>query len=323
MMEHEDNKELSEINPSLRTGTVETQACPKCGSTRIICDPEYAEIVCMNCGVTVKQKDATKKSEQKNNAVKQRRSKHVKNDEVLTYTIHNRGLSTTIEWDNQNRYSKNLAVQKTRTYRLCGWQRRVRIPNSTEHNLTSTLSEITKVANKLSLPKNVLETAVSIYQKAAKKNLTKGRSIQSVASATLYLACRQCELPITLDEIAQTLAVNKREVGKSYRYLIKELNYSIPPLQPVQYVTKFSSQFITQEKTEEIMHKILSAVKNNKLISGCRPAGIVAAASYAASILAGENITQKKVADIAQVTETNVRKNYRELEKELTVEVSI
>jgi len=90
----------------------------------------------------------------------------------------------------------------------------------------------------LNLPKNILETASVIYRKAVKERLIRGRSIQGVTSAAIYLACRQCALPRTLDEIAQASSVNKKEVGRSYRFLIRELNYSIPPLKPSQYINK-------------------------------------------------------------------------------------
>jgi Fe-S-cluster-containing hydrogenase component 2 len=76
-----------------------------------------------------------------------------------------------------------------------------------------------------------------------------GRSVIVVGPE---LKLHQCGLPRTLDEIAQSSTVNKKEVGRSYRFLIKELNYSIPPLRPSQYITKFSNQLTMQGKVEEI-----------------------------------------------------------------------
>ena len=104
------------------------------------------------------------------------------------------------------------------------------------------LYEVITISNNLNLPKSILETASVIYRKAVKERLIRGRSIQGVTSAAIYLACRQCGLPRTLDEISQSSTVNKKEVGRSYRFLIRELNYSIPPLRPSQYITKFSNQ---------------------------------------------------------------------------------
>ena len=188
----------------------------------------------------------------------EQRSKRTRVGAPLTYTIHDKGLSTTIDWHDRDIYGKSLSPgQKAQVYRLRKWQRRIRVSDATERNLAFALSEITKISNNLNLPKNILETASVIYRKAVKERLIRGRSIQGVTSAAIYLACRQCGLPRTLDEIAQASTVHKKEVGRSYRFLIKELNYSIPPLKPSQYITKFSNQLTMQGKVEEIAHKIL------------------------------------------------------------------
>ena len=88
-----------------------------------------------------------------------------------------------------------------------------------------------------------------------------------MTAAAIYVASRQCGLARTLDEIAQASNINKKEVGRSYRFLVKELDYFIPPLKPSQYVTKFSNQLTMQGKVEEIAHKILTAAKELKLTS--------------------------------------------------------
>jgi transcription initiation factor TFIIB len=286
-------------------------------------DSEAAEIVCMDCGVVVQQK-LTDRGPEWRAFDDEQRSKRTRVGAPLTYTIHDKGLSTTIDWHDRDIYGKSLSPgQKAQVYRLRKWQRRIRVSDATERNLAFALSEITKISNNLNLPKNILETASVIYRKAVKERLIRGRSIQGVTSAALYLACRQCGLPRTLDEIAQASNVNKKEVGRSYRFLIRELNYSIPPLRPSQYITKFSNQLTMQGKVEEIAHKILGSAKELKLTSGRGPTGIAAAASYVASVLTGERKTQREIAEIAQVTEVTIRNRYKELVERLMFEISI
>jgi transcription initiation factor TFIIB len=277
----------------------------------------------MDCGFVVAAKIADRGPEWRAFDDEQR-SKRTRVGAPLTYTIHDKGLSTTIDWHDRDIYGKSLSPgQKAQVYRLRKWQRRIRVSDATERNLAFALSEITKISNNLNLPKNILETASVIYRKAVKERLIRGRSIQGVTSAALYLACRQCGLPRTLDEIAQASTVNKKEVGRSYRFLIKELNYSIPPLKPSQYITKFSNQLTMQGKVEEIAHKILASAKELKLTSGRGPTGIAAAASYIASVLTGERKTQREIAEIAQVTEVTIRNRYKELVERLMFQISI
>ncbi len=297
--------------------------CPECGSARLMRDYECAEIVCMECGFVVAAKLADRGPEWRAFDDEQR-AKRARVGAPLTFTIHDKGLSTMIDWHDRDIYGKRISPgQKAQIYRLRKWQRRIRVSDATERNLAFALSEISKIANSLSLPKNILETASVIYRKAVKERLIRGRSIQGVTAAAIYVACRQCGLARTLDEIAQASNISKKEVGRSYRFLVKELDYFIPPLKPSQYVTKFSNQLTMQGKVEEIAHKILTAAKELKLTSGRGPTGIAAAASYIASVLTGERKTQREIAEIAQVTEVTIRNRYKELVERLQFVISL
>jgi len=286
-------------------------------------DYECAEIVCMDCGFVVDSKIADRGPEWRAFDHEQR-AKRTRVGAPLTYTIHDKGLSTMIDWHDRDIYGKRLSPgQKAQIYRLRKWQRRIRVSDATERNLAFALSEISKIANNLNLPKNILETASVIYRKAVKEHLIRGRSIQGVTAAAIYVACRQCKLARTLEEIAQASSIAKKEVGRSYRFLVKELDYFIPPVKPSQYVTKFSNQLIMQGKVEEIAHKILGTAQELKLTSGRGPTGIAAAASYIASVLTGERKTQREIAEIAQVTEVTIRNRYKELVERLMFVIAL
>lgn len=302
---------------------MQSQKCPECGNKRLINDPENAEIVCMECGIVVASKLQDRGPEWRA-FNKEQRAKRVRVGAPLTYTIHDKGLSTMIDWHDRDVYGRRLSPgQKAQVYRLRKWQRRIRVSDATERNLAFALSEIGKIANSLSLPKNILETASVIYRKAVKERLIRGRSIQGVTAAAVYVACRQCNLPRTLEEIAQASHNNKKEVGRSYRFLVRALGYFIPPVKPSQYITKFSNQLTMQGKVEEIAHKILITAKKARLTSGRGPTGIAAAASYIASVLTGERKTQREIAEIAQVTEVTIRNRYKELVEKLSFEISL
>jgi len=305
---------MSEENP-MRSAIV--QQCPECGSTRLMRDYDCAEIVCMDCGFVIATKLADRGPEWRA-FNKEQRAKRTRVGAPLTYTIHDKGLSTMIDWHDRDVYGRRLAPgQKAQIYRLRKWQRRIRVSDATERNLAFALSEISKIANNLNLPKNILETASVIYRKAVKEHLIRGRSIQGVTAAAIYVSCRQCGLARTLDEIAEASSIDKKEVGRSYRFLVRELDYFIPPVKPSQYVSKFSNQLTMQGKAEEIAHKILKMARTLRLTSGRGPTGIAAAASYIASVLMGERKTQREIAEIAQVTEVTIRNRYKELVERL------
>jgi transcription initiation factor TFIIB len=321
-MSDEMDEEDSPLVPTPLQPT-KVQQCPECGSTRLIRDPEYAEIVCIDCGYVVATK-LTDRGPEWRAFDDEQRAKRTRVGAPLTYTIHDKGLPTVIDWHDRDIFGKKLSPgQKAQVYRLRKWQRRIRVSDAKERNLAYALAEISKIANALNLPKSIMETASVIYRKAVKEQLIRGRSIQGVTAAAVYLACRQCKLARTLEEVAQASNINKKEVGRSYRFLIKELNYVIPALGPTQYVNKFSSQLTMQGKVEEIAHKILRVAQELKLTSGRGPTGIAAAASYVASVLTGERKTQREIAEIARVTEVTIRNRYKELVERLWFIITI
>ena len=110
-----------------RVETSKVQSCPECGSTRLMRDYECAEIVCIGGGFVVAAKIADRGPEWRAFDDEQR-SKRTRVGAPLTYTIHDKGLSTTIDWHDRDIYGKSLSPgQKAQVYRLRKWQRRIRV----------------------------------------------------------------------------------------------------------------------------------------------------------------------------------------------------
>ena len=295
--------------------------CPECGSSRIMKDHESGEIVCMSCGYVVIIKLTDQGPEWRAFDADQLK-KRARAGAPTTFTIHDKGLSTTIDWHDRDIHGQRIPQgQKAQIYRLRKWQRRIRVSDATERNLAFALSEISKISNNLNLPKNIIETASVTYRKAVKERLIRGRTIQGITAGAIYVACRQCGVTRTLEDISQASPANKKEIARSYRFLVKELDYFIKPVKPGQYVTKFCNQLAMQGNVEELAHKILFVASELRLTSGRGPTCIAAAASYIASRLTGERKTQREIAEIAQVTEVTIRNRYKELVENLQFNV--
>jgi len=168
----------------------EITVCPECGSNHLSKDYSRAELVCKNCGFILDENMIDHGPEWRafDNEQREKRSR---TGSPMTYTIHDKGLSTTIGWTNRDAYGKSIPTKnRAQLYRLRKWQRRVRISDATERNLAVALSGIDRISSGMELPRSVRETAAMIYRKAALKNLVRGRSIPGVTAASIYAACR-------------------------------------------------------------------------------------------------------------------------------------
>jgi len=297
--------------------------CPECGSTELIRDYEVGELVCERCGFVINSTLFDHGPEWRAFDEEQR-EKRTRVGAPLTWTIHDKGLSTLIDWHDRDVYGRKLKpMQKARVYRLRKWHRRSKVSGATERNLAYALSELTKVAYKLNLPKNVLETASVLYRRIVRRRLIRGRSIQGVAAASIYMACRQCNIIRTLEEVTTAAHISKKEGGRNYRFLVKKLNTKVPPVNPQNYISKFVNQLTLSGDTESIAMKILDKAIELRLTSGRGPAGIAAAATYIASLLMDERRTQGEIAKGAHVTEVTIRNRYKELTQRLSIRVDL
>ena len=302
---------------SLKSSLVEK--CPECGASLLMRDLERAEVVCTNCGFVITTRLADRGPEWRAFTPEQRQKK-VRVGAPYTFTIHDKGLSTKIDWRDIRGFSSQ---RKAQLNRLRTWQMRIRISSSMDRNLASALADMSRMADALNLPKNILETAAVIYRKVVKKRLIRGRSAQGMVVASIYLACRQCGLIRTLEEMAQASGISKKEVGRKYRFLVKKLNYFVPPVKLDQSVTRLCNELDLHGKVEEVAHKILKAAKKLRLTSGRGHKGTAAAASYMASKVVGEHRTQREVAESADITEVTIRNSYKEMMERLLIVVSL
>jgi transcription initiation factor TFIIB len=142
--------------------------------------------------------------------------------------------------------------------------------------------------------------------------MIRGRSIEGTSTATLYAACRKEGIPRSLEEVAEVSRVERKEIGRTYRYLSQELGLEMQPVDPKQYVPRFCSEIGLSEEVEAKTNEIIEVTVEQGLLSGKSPTGYAAAAIYAASLLCNEKRTQREVADAAQVTEVTIRNRYQE-----------
>ena len=297
----------------------EITRCPKCGCTHFNKDYSRAELICKDCGLVIDEELIDHGPEWRAFDSDQR-EKRARTGSPMTYTIHDKGLSTMISWKNRDSYGKSIPTRnRAQLYRLRKWQRRVRISDATERNLAVALSALDRMASSLGLPRIVRETAAMIYRKAALKKLVRGRSIEGVTAASLYAACRQCLVPRTLDEISYIAHISRKEIGRTYRYVSRELGLKLLPTSPEDYISRFCSELKLSSDVQSKTSEILKEATRQEITSGRGPTGMAAASLYIASVLCGERRTQREIAEVAGVTEVTIRNRYKEIAKKQNI----
>ena len=297
--------------------------CPECTGKHLSKDYERGELVCENCGLVVESGSIDQGPEWRAFDAEQGEKK-ARTGAPMNYLKHDRGLSTQIGWTNRDSYGKSIPTNnRAQLYRMRKWQRRIRISNAVERNLAVALDELNRVASKMDLPKSIRECGAMIYRRAVNKNLIRGRSIEGVVAASLYAACRQSNVPRTLDEVANTSRVGRKEIGRTYRFMGRELNLRLLPTSPQDYISRFCSELKLSGAVHTQSIDILKRAEKEELTSGRGPTGVAAAAIYISSIKCDERRTQRDVSDVAGVTEVTIRNRYKELVDKLEIKIDI
>ncbi len=286
--------------------------CPECGGINLILNKDKGEIICKDCGLVIEEKIVDFGQEwsefDHEQGEKRRRA-----GAPMTYTKFDRGLGTDI--GKESDIYQLSGKDRNKFFRLRKWQHR--ISTAIERNLKLALAELKRVASYLKLPKSVEEESARIYTMAVQRGLVRGRSMESVVAGALYAACRRHEVPRTLDELSEASGIDKKEIGRTYRFVTRELGIRILPSNPVDYISRFSASLKLTASTQTKAVEILEKAQNSELTSGRGPTGIAAASLYVAALMNNEKRTQREVADVAGVTEVTIRNRYKELIKKL------
>ena len=299
--------------------TLETQCCPECQSS-LVDDSQNGEIICSGCGVVVADQIADYGPESKSSNLEEK-MKLARATGQTTYSQHDLGITTEIAIGTKDFSGKTISSNvANQMHNLRKWQQRVRVSSPRERRLVNVLTRIGDICQNISLPKNVLETASIVYRNLDEKIDVKGKSVASISAATIYMACKQCNVVRSLDEICEgscspnEVKAKTKLAARYYRTMVMEMGTATAPVITMdKYISKIANLTKTDVRVERLALEIAEKTKNSNLADGKAPNGIAAAYLYVASVLLGQSVLQRDVSSIAGVTEVTIRNRCKEI----------
>jgi transcription initiation factor TFIIB len=166
----------------------------------------------------------------------------------------------------------------------------------------------------LGLKMLIAERASYIYKKAYDQGLIRGRSISGIAAAAIYVACKEIDIPHSIEDIKSLLEnVSKKNILRYYKILLKQVKHDVGLSNPVIHLSRISKQARLSGKTERRAISILSKVGTDPILIGKKPISIAAAALYLASLQTKECTTQLRIAIASDLTTITIRKRCTEM----------
>lgn len=228
-----------------------------------ITDSHTQEICCINCGIVMSgdisiSEEASTYENAKNN------SQHY----PVHYAMGEKGLGSVINKKGTN--SQKLNYTNTRYIRIGIDQ-------------TKGLVEFRKISDKLALPEYVIEEATKSFIYIRKEGFLKGREINSIVGACVYLFSKKNGLNITFKEISEKLSINRQTLYSYYTDLVKILNIEFSEIKvslPIDYFEQIYSKFNFDLKIKIKCLINIRYIQDKEFHAGKNPIAVCAAIIY-------------------------------------------
>ncbi len=293
---------IPEIQTSQKIHSVYNAKCEECGSIFFYNDFHRGERICTNCGLVLESK-------------------------MIKYS---EDLKPCITFEDKMRISHNggpiggfrvrdLISKTTIKFRDCKGNPRffrlMKIDAGKQPELRSlciSLMHLNRICWDLSLPVRIKDDASEIFNKAWKMGVLRGYSIELMASASVYYACRKNKLARTISEIARCSGLEAVRISRLFSKLSALLAIPLPRMEYTVFAEKYAKILnLGQAHTQ----KIIKATKFLKCPAflGKNPLSIIGALIYIIPRIDGKKFSQKEIASALNITEVTIRKRIYEL----------
>lgn len=195
---------------------------------------------------------------------------------------------------------------------------------SRERSASKGKTFIRNFATQLDIPEApvFIEQAARLYQLAMSSGFTRGRRVNQVAAACLYIVLRQDRRPYLLIDFCKLVNVNVYVLGSTYLRLSETLRLSTHPVQvclvdPSLYIHRFAGKLkLPQQKQSAIVNTsmhFIATMKRDWMQTGRRPAGVCGAALFLACHVHGEKVSRRDIIKIVSVGESTILNRIAEI----------
>lgn len=280
--------------------------CPECDGTIATTD---GESVCESCGLVVDEHRIDHGPDwRRDETDRQRRT-----GAARTETLHDHGLTTQIGRHRDANGNELSARKRSQLGRLRREQKRGMFESKADQNLATGITEIRRILSCLDLSKSLREQACRLFRTAQSEELLIGQSIERVAAATVYAACRCNQTPRTIGDVAEHAKVDTDTLQSTYNMLNAELDIPAPPRPPVAFVPQHASELEVPDRVRITARELTTAATEANVAMGCGPCAFAGSCLYQAARDHSYPLTQDEIGDVADTCAQTIRSHLERL----------
>ena len=139
------------------------------------------------------------------------------------------------------------------------------------------------MADRINLTGSIVDAANKLFKQVHDGKNLKGRSNDAIASACLYIACRQEGVPRTFKEICAVSKISKKEIGRCFKLIIKALETNLSLIKTGDFMSRFCANLGLPIVIQRAATRIAKKAVEFDIVAGRSPISVAAAAIYMAS----------------------------------------
>ena len=190
-----------------------------------------------------------------------------------------------------------------------------------ERNLLTAFRDISSWCDQFSLPKTISDIAKQLYKRSDEEKLLRGKPLDAVIAACIFIACRQAHVPRTFREICNLTHVSKKTLGQCYKALEQAFNLTpgasansstpAPSTGPENLLVRYCNHLDLPPNVQSICGDIIIAAREHGIADGRSPVSIAGGAIYFTCHLLGKPKSARDIGAVAGVSEGTIKLVYR------------
>jgi len=190
-----------------------------------------------------------------------------------------------------------------------------------ERNLLTAFRDISSWCDQFSLPKTISDIAKQLYKRSDEEKLLRGKPLDAVIAACIFIACRQAHVPRTFREICNLTHVSKKTLGQCYKALEQAFNLTpgasahssapSPSTGPENLLVRYCNHLDLPANVQSICSDIIIAARKHGIADGRSPVSIAGGAIYFTCHLLGQVRSARAISEVAGVSEGTIKLVYR------------
>jgi transcription initiation factor TFIIB len=185
------------------------------------------------------------------------------------------------------------------------------IRTNVEKTLLSGFGSITNMCDRINLPDNIKQRSQELFKTVHEGRSLKGRANEAIASACLYIACRQEGVPRTFKEIVAISTINKKEIGRCFKLILNAHQTEVEIITTGDFMHRFCATLGLSKNAQKAATYVAKQAVDLDIVPGRSPISVAATAIYMASHASNDKRSQGDIAETAGVAAVTIKQVYK------------